>query len=70
MQFVAQFENTFVESCRTINRTGTLKLKAKTYKWFYSFKNSFVAQTYLSFITTKRFRDTLTRFRLKASQNL
>ena len=36
------------------------------YKWFYTFKDSFCTERYLSFITTKRFRDTLTRFRVMA----
>ena len=30
------------------------------------FKDSFVTERYLSFITTKTFRDTLTRFRVRA----
>ena len=36
------------------------------YKSFYTFKDSFFTERYLSFITTKRFRDTLTRFHVRA----
>ena len=51
--------NLKTDSYRAVNRTGTLKLKAmKKYSWFYSFKNPSVAENYLFFITTKRFRDT------------
>ena len=35
------------------------------YKWFHVFKDSFVAESYLSLLTIKRFRDTLTRFRVR-----
>ena len=55
-------------SYHAMNRTATLKLIESNEKYilFYSFKNSLVAENYLSFMTTKRFRDTLTRFRLRA----
>ena len=36
------------------------------YKWFYTFKVSFFTESYLCSIKTKRFRDALTWFRVKA----
>ena len=64
MRFVAEFKDRLI-SCYKQNWHSEIESSEK-YKWFYSFKNAFVAENYLSFITTKRFRDTLTRFRLRA----
>ena len=52
-------------SCNKQNWHSEIESNEK-YKWFYPFKYLFVAENYLSFITTKRFRDTLTRFRPRA----
>ena len=64
MRFVAEFKDRLI-SCYKQNWHSEIENNEK-YKWFYSFKKSFVAENYLSFITTKRFRGTLTRFRLRA----
>ena len=64
MRFVAEFKDRLI-SCYKQNWHSEIESNEK-YTWIYSFKNSFVAENYLSFITTKRFRDTLTRFRLRA----
>ena len=64
MRFVAEFKDRLIW-CYKQNWHSEIESNEK-YKWFYSFKNSFVAENYLSFITTKRFHDTLTRFRLRA----
>ena len=63
MQFVAKFKDRLI-SCYKQNWHSEIESNGK-YKWFHSFKKSFVAENYL-FITTKTFRDTLTRFRLNA----
>ena len=64
MRFVAEFKDKLI-SCYKQNWHSEIE-SDEIYKWYYSFKNSFVAENYLSFITTNRFRDTLTRFRLRA----
>ena len=64
IRFVGEFKDRFT-SCYKQNWHSEIESN-EIYKWFYSVKNSFVAENYLSFITTERFRDTLTRFRLRA----
>ena len=63
MLFVAKFKDRLI-SCYKQNWHS--EESDEKYKWFYSFKNLFVGENYLCFITTKRFHGTLTRFRLRA----
>ena len=63
-RFVAEFKDRTM-SCYKQNWHSNIEGNEK-YKWFYTFKDSFFTERYLSFITTKRFRDTLTRFRVRA----
>ena len=64
MRFVAGFKDIMM-SCYKQNWPSEIEGNEK-YKWFNVFNDSFVAESYLSFLTTKRFRDTLTRFRVRA----
>ena len=49
------------------NRTGTRILKImKNTNGFIHLRTNFFTESYISFITTKIFRDTLTRFRVRA----
>ena len=64
MRFVVEFEDRLI-SCYKQNWHSEIESNEK-YKWFYLFKNSFVAENYLFLITTKRFCDTSTRFHLRA----
>ena len=63
IRFAADFKERLISSYEQNWHSG-IESNEK-YKWFYSLKNSFVTENYLFLITTKRFRDTLTRFRLK-----
>ncbi len=66
MKIVLQ-PNLKTELCHATNRTGTRILKAmKNTSGFIHLRTLFFTERYLSFITTKRFRDTLTRFRVRA----
>ena len=57
-RFVAEFKDRIM-SCYNQNWHSDIEGNKK-YKWFYTFKDSFFTERYLSFITTKRFFDTLT----------
>ena len=61
--------NLKTELCHATNRTGTRILKVMKNKNCFIHLRIFIlffTESYLSFITTKRFRDTLTRFRVRA----
>jgi hypothetical protein len=62
--FLSVFKDRLISSYKQ-NWHSEIETNEK-YKWYYSFKNAFDAEKYLTFITTKKFRDTLVRFRLRA----
>ena len=60
------YPNLKTELCHATNNWHSDIEGNEKYKWFYTFKDSFFTNRYLSFIATKRFRDTLTGFRVRA----